>query len=365
MKANFLGIGVLLLMVATQFGCSNEVEVIGEWEDIPVVYGIIDLTKDTNYIRVERAYLPKSKSALEVAKDPDSLYFDPNDVVITMLAEVGGQFVPLPNPLERVDLAAEGINRDEGIFANDPAYAYRMVGHRGNAFRLQIENKKTGNTFTATTEEIRTDNAFITLKPSYNPGTKPIAFVEDKNGDIAFLSQVVDLTDNFAAIFDVGVRFYYKEYEVDASGNQVASTIQDKFVEFKARRNFVPENSNQFDVVLNGESFYAALNSNLSAVTGSNTRRCGGYIEFYVDGASTSLREYVSAVSANQGLVGGLYPADPFSNIEGGYGVLACSNRAVRTVNTLMQMSDLTYEYLADSEMTSALGFEDRTSPCY
>lgn len=365
MRSKLFSIIILGIIGVTQFGCSNEIEVIGVWKDIPVVFGVIDLTKDTNYIRIERAYLPPNKSALEVAKDPDSLYFNPNDVEITMYNKLGGSYTPAPIPIERVDLSAEGITREDGIFANNPAYAYRLIGTRAEEFKLEIKNNKTGNTFEAITERVSTDRSFIFLQPSYNPGTKPITWIKEVSGEQVMQTQVIDLTDNFAAIYDIGIRFYYQEYEVDGNGDKINGTEERKVVDWKARKSFVPENENQFDVSIRGGDFYDGLVRNLSDVTGTMTRRCGGYVEFYIEGASESMRRYISAINANQGLVGGLYPAEPYSNIEGGYGVLATSNRLGRTVNPLMEMSDLSYEYLADSEQTRGLGFEDRTSPCY
>lgn len=365
MRSKLFSIVVLVFIGITQFGCSNEIEVIGVWQDIPVVYGVIDITKDTNYIRIERAYLPPNKSALEVAKNPDSIYFDTNDVEIIMYNKLGGSYAPSPIPIERVDLATEGIIREDGIFASNPAYAYRLIGVRASEFKLEIKNNKTGNTFEAVTERVETDRSFIFLQPSYNPGTRPITWVKEVNGEQVLQTQVIDLTDNFAAIYDIGIRFHYQEYQVDASGNKISGTEERKVVDWKARKSFVPENENQFDVAIKANDFYEGLSRNLSDVTGTMTRRCGGYIEFYIEGASESMRQYISAINANQGLVGGLYPADPYSNVEGGYGVLATSNRLERGTNPLMEMSGLSYEYLADSEQTRGLGFEDRTSPCY
>ncbi len=365
MKRKLLGVLLVAIVAVTQFGCSNEIEVIGVWKNIPVVYGVIDATNDTNYIRIERAYLPPNKSALEVAKDPDSLYFNPNDVEITMYTFVGGSYIPSPIPLERIDLATEGINRDTGIFADDPAYVYRLIGTRASSFKLEVKIKASGKIYEAITEKVEINSSFMILQPSYNPGTRPISWVKEVNGEQVQQEQVIDLTDNFAAIYDVGVRFYYQEYEIDGSGNKIAGTEERKVVDWKARKSFVPENENQFDVSIKGNEFYEGLTRNLSSLAGVNKRRCGGYVEFYVEGASESLRQYISAANANQGLVGGLYPAEPYSNVTEGYGILATSNRLVRTVNPLMEMSGLSYEYLADSELTRDLGFEDRTSPCY
>jgi len=149
MKLKFIVAFLLGIVLCTQYSCSNEVEVIGVWKDIPVVYGVINSQDSAHYIRIERAYLPPNQSALEVAKIPDSLYFDPNDVEVELyyISNTRGDTLIWPRPLVRVNLVDEGIVRDTGIFQHNPSYAYKTTGITGNDYLLKINNRKTGNVF--------------------------------------------------------------------------------------------------------------------------------------------------------------------------------------------------------------------------
>ena len=372
MKTNFLLVLGICAALFTQYGCSNEVEVIGIWKDIPVVYGVIDQQKDTNYLRIERAYLPPNQSALDVAKMVDSLYFDTADVDVELYADLNGVWVPWPNPVERVDLVAEGIVRDSGIFANNPSYAYRVIGNTTLDLELRIINHKTGNTFTAYTENAFADNngtsgPNLRLEPYYSlfSPVQPVAWrTFDNQGNEVYADISIEvLGSSFAAIYDFKFLFHYKEYDINNP-----SVMVSKSIEWRAVADFIPPTENQIKSTVNGEAFFRFLESNLSDVTGTNIRRCAGYLEVYADGGSASIKDYILAMQANEGFIGGLYPADPYSNVVGGYGIFGTSDRLFRkgfpSAPVLMQMSSLTYEHIRDSEITKNLGFESAT-PCY
>ena len=109
---------------------------------------------------------------------------------------------------------------------------------------------------------------------------------------------------------------------------------------------------------LNGENFYNFLASNLSDVvtTGSNIRRCAIKIDARVDAAGPELSEYIRARNANQNLIGGLFPADPFTNIEEGLGLFSYKFFITRR-NYNIEAE--TFEYLNAGEITRNLGFRN------
>ena len=49
----------LLLLVGcmtTFFSCSTDVELYADYKDVPVVYGIINILADTNYVKITKAF---------------------------------------------------------------------------------------------------------------------------------------------------------------------------------------------------------------------------------------------------------------------------------------------------------------------
>jgi hypothetical protein len=67
--------GILLLTAILSFqSCEEEVDLIGEFEETAVVYGLLDQSDSIHMIKITRAYIGPGNS-LEIAKIPDSNYF--------------------------------------------------------------------------------------------------------------------------------------------------------------------------------------------------------------------------------------------------------------------------------------------------
>src|SRR5688572_30550330 len=128
----------LLTLSIILYSCDNELVVIDEWKDIPVVWGLLNKSDTAHYIRVEKAYLDPTTSALDIARIPDSLYYE-NASVSLKRVNTGQIF-----PLERVIGELEGYPRDTfqqsdpdsaGIFAETPNYLYKI---KANVINLVV-----------------------------------------------------------------------------------------------------------------------------------------------------------------------------------------------------------------------------------
>ena len=64
---------VLLLLTAccAFFGCSTKVDTYADYKQVPIIYGILDPTADTNYVKITRAFCTDG-DAYQVAVNPDS-----------------------------------------------------------------------------------------------------------------------------------------------------------------------------------------------------------------------------------------------------------------------------------------------------
>ncbi|MFK7810799.1 MAG: hypothetical protein AB8F74_23530, partial [Saprospiraceae bacterium] len=100
--------------------CSNDFELIADWKDIPVVYALLNTTDTAHYVRVEKAFLDPETSALVLAQRPDSIYY-PNATVKLVRTSDNREFL-----LTKVDGNNEGLQREEGIFADSPNWLYKM-----------------------------------------------------------------------------------------------------------------------------------------------------------------------------------------------------------------------------------------------
>lgn len=105
MKKYFSGLLILVSILAFQ-SCKEEVDLIGEFEETAVVYGLLDKSDSVHMIKINRAFIGPGNS-IEIAKIPDSSYFD--NLVVTIEERVGGS-------LQRSWTLSDTLvdNKDEG-----------------------------------------------------------------------------------------------------------------------------------------------------------------------------------------------------------------------------------------------------------
>ena len=63
------------LVALTIVACENDVDLLEEYQEIPVIYGLIDPSVKTHMVRVQRAFLGEG-NALLMAQNPDSILYD-------------------------------------------------------------------------------------------------------------------------------------------------------------------------------------------------------------------------------------------------------------------------------------------------
>lgn len=338
MRSGSLVAGILFIIMGVFTQCSNKIDVIGTWKEIPIVYAILEQDEGPHYIRIEKAYLPPETSAYSVAQNADSIYFAADEIEVKMLMN-GNDFAVL----ERVNLDTLGLAKDSGIFAKSPNIVYRMnetIARANREFRLVITNLKTGEEYSST------ENSMSIGAPSslgfgnfgiVTPSNSKALQWSDANfemKDIRFdWSQPQKNNDGkgFGAIYDLTLRFHYGEFEVDAFDNEISGTRVFKYKDWVPVQSIFTAPSVAQSI--NGSRFYDFVANNFSDVTGTNIRRCVVSLDVIVDAATNSLAEYIKVNNANTGLIGGLYPLEPYSNVDGGYGMLAFKKRAIKQLD--------------------------------
>ena len=289
--------------------CSNDIDLTAEWEDIPIVYGLLSRQDTAHYIRIQKAFLDKSKSALEIAQNPDSLYYENLDVKVVHLK---GDKV---YNLTRVDGNLEGFPKQEGIFANAPNYLYK--------FKLPPnENLAEG-------EEYR-----LTINRGDN---KPEVFAEDVIvSDVSIISPfegaalkilykdfpITWRSEDDARLFDLKLAFNYKENSLHPDSLNI---FVDKTIVWTVTKNIVRKANDglQTKYDLPGESFYAFLASELEAHP--DLKRFYTSIEFVVEAGGEEIYNYINTGQANTGITSSqVIPT--YTNLSEGFGVFSSVN---------------------------------------
>ena len=105
MKLHFLFVlGIFLGLVA----CDNDVDLTAEYEDTTVVYALINANADTQFVKVNRAFLEANTNALSLARDANNFTYDDLDVALRNL-NTDALF-----PLKQIEKPKE-----EGVFSTE------------------------------------------------------------------------------------------------------------------------------------------------------------------------------------------------------------------------------------------------------
>jgi len=341
------------LLAAAFVGCDNDVDVIGEWKEIPIVYGVLRPQDTATYIKIEKAFLPPNTSALQVAKNPDSLYFAENDLEVKLYAN--NVFVAT---LPRVDAALEGYPKDTGIFAQTPNYAYkiRQTLQPNVNYKLELASSRTGAVYTTQAQTIDISGFLITAPSS----SRTVRWSYDDGNSVVFNDVKFDWREpSNADVYDMTILFNYDEYEVDINGVEVPNSRQTKVLEWNVVQNYIPDGV--VDRQINGRNFYLYLAAKLSDVTGTNIKRCPrSTMGVVLDAGGEDLALYIQSGLANDGLISGLFPTPPYSNVSNGYGVFSAIYTA-RKDN--IPLDPTVFDYLQNGEITQKLGFV--STPCF
>lgn len=139
MKNRLLSLFCLALVVSS---CETQVDIAGEWTNIPVAYAALNPHDSVHVVRLQRAFLG-NQSAYEMARHSDSLYYSEQDSVQVRVKVFNGA----GNHAATLNFTKEYREKDslnslgESVFATDGHHVYvsRQTLPRGQGYTYQLE----------------------------------------------------------------------------------------------------------------------------------------------------------------------------------------------------------------------------------
>lgn len=336
MKKTFAALSLLGVLL---FGnaCSNDFDLTAEWKDIPVVYGMLEPGKTSNYIRVEKVFLDPKTNALTLAKIADSLYY--NNITVQLERVKLAQTIPL----ERVDGTQEGYVRDEGVFATAPNYLYKFQLTPGNELKGGEEVRLVIN---------RSDNKAPVISKTTIVG--PSELVESQpNSTITWeynrKQRIAWRPGERSVIFDVTMYIHILESQPNSPNE-----FQKRTLEWPLARGVQQAEPNEVRMTIEvlGEDFFKFIQSQLKDEPNNVIRRFSG-IDLEVIAGGQELLEYIRLRQANTGITSSqIVPT--YSNIDGGLGLFTSRSVARRQDLTI---SGVSIDSLIDGIYTRNLNF--------
>ena len=136
--------------------CSEDFTVSAPYKQYTVLNGLLNPLDTAHYIRVQKAYLSETQSAVDLAQVADSNYFT-NITVLLQQLNTNGQATTV-DTFRRVDLMQEGITKNDGTFFTSPSFAYKSkyALTPGTSYTVRVLNPLTTDTIYGTTKIVGT-----------------------------------------------------------------------------------------------------------------------------------------------------------------------------------------------------------------
>ena len=202
---------ILLLFSVFFLSCETDFDVNAEWQDVTVVFGLLDPNNEDQLIKINKAFLGPG-DALQMASVADSTNYDPSEITVKV-HRVKQQLFGGYDTLASVTLSDTLLEKDEGLFSTEENIIYTFKKpssfyNTNSLYLLDILNENTQERITSETEIINTFS-FESLNPSFEWGlyngelpdslkfrTKNIEWQKSPNGLIYQLDIVINFLEN-------------------------------------------------------------------------------------------------------------------------------------------------------------------------
>jgi hypothetical protein len=310
---------VLLTLVSLMLfnRCSNDVDINASYQQITVVYGLLDTNEDTTYLKINKAFLGED-NALIMAQIPDSSEFI-QKLDVKIWAEDD------PQTIYTFDTTTLN-NKEEGIFYNPNQQVYYSAFQPlvDKNYKLEINLKDQQLTSETRTFEF---SGFDISSPGF---AKKIRI--DDNTEPR---QIEWFRKDEAPRYDVLVRFHFKEMW-EGSADTVYRHID-------WYRNTVKSTSGEYvESYYTGNTFYVALDTYVPYADADTEAkvldRFTGKIDFIIYAGGIDLATYMEVNEPSSSII---QDRPDYSNIENGIGIF--SSRGWGLKSKLLQDESVFY----------------------
>lgn len=338
---------IFVLILAITASCSTDFDVNADWEDITVVFGLINPDDTAHYIKINKAFLG-DEDAYAMADRFDSLYYD--TIIVNVEQWTNGEKIASFPLIETLD----EFPKNDGVFSNEHNVLYKFKADlkRNSVYKLNIFVPSYNKNVTSTAELIGP----LTIRGNFNHELRKI--------NLSGSDKLELLTAENARIYDVKLRFhYYETYdEITFTEDSIDWTLPSKV-------SSSVDGMDEMEIDINGESFLKLLNANLeedpaimriarSSKYDGQDPGSGmlytGAVDVFISMGGDDLYTYIQVNKPSNGIV---QEKPAFTNISNGIGLF--SSRSTHTV-LAKELSESTLDSLCKGIFTKKLNFRDQ-----
>ncbi len=333
----------LLAIVSVLQSCTEDVDTLAPYKEVCVIWSFLDKSETDHYIVVQKGFVNPSLDANKVAQNPDSLFFD--NAVVKLEESANGSTINTYT-LTQVDLVQEGIQKDTGIFARQPNYAYKYSGTLNPSYTYTLVVEYNGKTYSASTPVLDIDASDLNIYGlQWTDSSKSIFFTPSQAQKIFWNSP------SGGAIYDAYLNISYFDVFDSKPTDTIRNVMKWRVIDKERFRDITSMQA----FLTYDELSYALLAGIPKAVAGQ--KRYIGYLtlEFYC--GSQRLVNYLTLADAKGGIAANQVTPDFVEgfNTEDTYGLFD-SRSQVR--GEYLKFSDSTIYYLRFLPETSSLNIK-------
>ena len=300
----------LAALLCLTYSCETKVDLVAEGEESPIVYGFIDATADTQFVKITKSFITEG-NAFQGAMDPSLSEYEDLDAYIV---EYDGS-----DSVNAFMLKEKTItNKDSGVFyypvqtvyytdeigfgeSNDPRYDHTF----------EIAFTGSGKDVSSKTDVI---HPFVPSNTVLLSKVRLVTFFDPAGSNYTNLNLVVNQQEN-AKRYEFTLRFHYVEHYIDG-------TFEDKYLDFLVDdwiTDGLSGNESQ-DMTIKGEEFFQRLANRIAAQDNEEnvTKRVIRDCDYIFEYAGFDLNTYIEL---NQPATSFNSEQNPYSNITNGVGV--------------------------------------------
>ena len=329
---NVFEVIIILIIVCS---CETDFNIEASEKEIPIVYGVLNVTEPKQYIRVQRAFLSKDGKVSELSKDPNILYYSNGKAILT-IPSTGRTILG-----KRINSEDIGIKRDSGFFAESPNILYEFdtkdwLVTAPSKVIFTFENESLLKGVSAQIALVKD------LQLREGVPSAPLNFGYDR---------VITMGWNHSTetkLFDLIMRINYQE-----KSNKTNGIFLEKSVDWFLKDNLeVGSEPTKGSFSFKGIEFFKFLGNTLPI--SSDIQRNMKSIDILLTAGGIEFKEILNLNQANFGLTGS-NSVPRYNNIVNGIGFLSSRMRVTRTD---ISLSSVTLDSLKFGVYTKALQFK-------
>lgn len=306
----------LILLVTGIFSiyrCSNTVDLYADYKDITIVYGLLDISDDTTWIKITKAFLGPG-DALSISKNPDSSNY-PYKLAASLIARKNS--IDQTIILDTITIHNKKAG-DSVFYYPDQLMYYTTTPIDGDAdYTLKISDAD--HTIQAETPVIKN---FAITKP-----VNRISFTSDV-GEIEWYS-----AEN-GKRYEVELIFNYKEW---APGYTDTLDLQMYwFLSVEVSKD--TEGGEKMQATYAGPGFYSRVQAEIPVI--DNVERWAGLVDVVISAASQEFHTYIEANGANGNM---LQEVPIYTNVGNGIGIFASRHTVDKPYQLSVQSENALY----------------------